>query len=175
LNRFKLFTLITVKRSNEEEMNKIKKIAPETSKINKENPFRVPSHYFDDFSARLQPKLKAESGILPQPRNRIIRYLKPVLGLAASFALIFLLVYWPVNTFLRSYLAKTEIPAQTATEYEQYIGYIERIDENSFFALIIDPFMKEDAADDHFDDDDLLTYLSDNVSDYELFAHIHNE
>jgi hypothetical protein len=155
-------------------MNKFKKIAPEASEINKELPFRVPEHYFDDFSARLQTKLKAETHAITPQRNRFIRYLKPALGLAASFALVFMLVYWPVKEFLPDYLAKSSVTIETTEDDEHYFSYFENLDENSFFALIAEPANGRGTENGNFDDEELMNYLSANVSDYELFAQIQN-
>jgi hypothetical protein len=155
-------------------MNEFKKNAPETSKIKKKQPFRVPDNYFDDFSARLHTRLETETDVLPQSKGRVIRMLKPILGLAASFALIFLLVYWPIKSFLPDYVAKTETTIETTTtEEDSYISYVERIDENSFFALIRGVFTPDDAEDD-FNDEELLSYLSANVSDYDLYLNTEN-
>ena len=41
-------------------MDELKHIAPGLSKMARENPFRTPPHYFDDFPARLQMKIEAE-------------------------------------------------------------------------------------------------------------------
>jgi hypothetical protein len=155
-------------------MNKFKKIAPEASQIKKELPFRVPEHYFDDFSARLQTRLKEESKAIPPQRNRFIRYLKPALGLAASFALVFMLVYWPVKEFLPDYLAKSSVIIETSEDDDHYFSYLESMDENSFFALVADPANEREAEDSNLDDDDLMNYLSANISDYELFAQTQN-
>ena len=54
-------------------MKELKNIAPELSKIKKENPFKVPEHYFDDFSARLQMKLDAEKMEVPKQQKKIIQ------------------------------------------------------------------------------------------------------
>jgi hypothetical protein len=154
-------------------MKEFKKIAPESSKINKELPFRVPENYFDDFSSRLHSRLETETDV-PQNKGRVIRMLKPILGLAASFALIFMLVYWPIKSFLPDYLAKTEQNIEIITiEEDSYISYVERIDENSFFALIRGVFTSDDAEDD-FTDEDLLNYLSANISDYDLYLNYEN-
>ena len=155
-------------------MKKFEKIAPEASKISKENPFRVPDHYFDDFSARMHTRLKAETEVRKQPRNPVVRYLKPALGLAASFLLVFLLVYWPISEFLPQYLSKSDAPVETITDDDHYFNYIEKIDENSFIALIAEPDTDKDIVDDDFSDEDLLSYLSANISDFELFAHTQN-
>jgi hypothetical protein len=143
-------------------MDQLEKNAPKLSKLKKENPFGTPDKYFDDFSARLQMKLEAEKTVIPTQQNPIIRFLKPALGLAASFALIFLLVYWPLNTF---------IPNQTVNKANEsdinemeYESMVEGIDENSFYALL-----DEQNGLEEFTDDDLISYLSTNISEYDIY------
>ncbi len=155
-------------------MNKLKNIAPELSKIKKEQPFGVPDKYFDDFSARLHHRLETERQPLPQKQNRVIRFLKPALSLAASFALIFMLVYWPVKSFLPNYLAKTNTYIESPSEESTYLSFIEKLDENSFFALLYEPFVSEETDSYDFNDDELLNFLSANVSDYEIYLQTEN-
>ncbi len=153
-----------------EEMNELEKIAPQLSKIKKENPFRVPDNYFDDFSARLQVRLEAEKRILPKKENKIIRLLKPAFGLAASLALIFMLVYWPLKMFMPSHESQnTEIVQSSTLSQSQltdneYKTIVESMDENSFYSLLDEPAIAVDIS-----DEDLVNYLSSNVSDYEIY------
>ncbi len=142
----------------------MRKNTPSLSEIKKENPFGVPDNYFDDFSARLQMKLEAEKKVVAAPKSRIVQLLKPAIGLAASFALIFILVYWPIKSFLPSHLAKSNsvVTDQYDTD-EQYITLLEGIDENSFFALLDAP-----ANSVEFSDDELINYINTNISEYEI-------
>jgi hypothetical protein len=136
----------------------------ELSKIKKDNPFQVPKHYFDDFPARLQAKIDAENVEEPKHENRFIHYLKPALSLAAGFALIFLLVQWPLKTFVPN----TQTASQTSDMELSDMDYetmVEGIDENSFYALLDDTNGKDD-----FTDEEIVSYLQANSSDYELFA-----
>ncbi len=163
-----------VKQSKLEEMSKLKKIAPGLSKIGKEHSFTIPDNYFDDFYARLHNRLEAEKNTLPQPRNRIIRILKPVLSLAASFALIFLLVYWPIKSFLPNYLARTKEIYTPIHDDDPFNSIIEKIDENSFFALITEPYANDQSELNELSDEELLSYLSFNVSEYEIYLQTEN-
>lgn len=144
-------------------MDDLKNIAPELSKLKKENPFKVPEHYFDDFSARLQMKLEAEKMIVPAKQNRFIYYLKPALGLAASFALIFMLVYWPLKTFTPNQTANNNTDTEMS-EDEGYLSIVEKMDENSFFALLYEP-----ANAVEFSDEDLVAYINTNITDYDIY------
>jgi hypothetical protein len=144
-------------------MEEREKHTPNLSKIKKENPFGTPDNYFEDFSARLQYKLEAEKKPAPKPQGIVIRFLKPALGLAASFALIFLMVYWPIKTFL----PKTELADanEPALEEMEYLTMVEGIDENSFYALLDEPDNTSELS-----EDDLIAYLSANLSEYDLYS-----
>ena len=150
-------------------MDELKKIAPELSKIKKENPFGTPDNYFDDFSARLQLRLEAEKKATVPRKIRFADILKPALGLAASFAIIFMLVYIPLKTFMPS--ERTEVAAVT-DDYDEagILNYIENIDESSFILLL-----NEDENKDVFSDDDLTLYVSANFSDYEIYEKLENQ
>ncbi|WP_372934557.1 hypothetical protein [Mariniphaga sediminis] len=154
-------------------MEELKKIAPKLSKLKKEQPFGVPEKYFDDFSARLQHRLETEKQVPPQNQSSIIRFLKPALGLAASFALVFMLVYWPLKSFLPNYLAKTNT-IETINEEDTYLIFVEKMDENSFFNLLQEPGTEEETIEGNFNDEELLSYLSVNVSDYEIYMQTEN-
>jgi len=145
-------------------MDELKNIAPELSKLKKENPFGTPKNYFSDFSARLHTELEKEKAPSEQ-KPRLIQLLKPALGLAASFALIFLLVYVPLKTFTPSEV--TEVAENSEYSDSDFLNLVEKLDENSFFALLNESDDKET-----FSDEDLMAYVSTNFTDYEIFEKI---
>lgn len=155
-------------------MDELKNNTPELSKMKKEQPFSVPDNYFGDFSARLHSRLESEANIYPQEKKGIVRYLKPALGLAASFALIFILVYWPIKSFLPDYMAATNTVIEQENEMDTYMPSLERIDENSFFTLMMETITGTEETEQELNDEELLNYLSANVSDYELYMHTEN-
>jgi hypothetical protein len=147
-------------------MDEFKKIAPKLSEIKKENPFGVPPHYFDDFSARLQMKIEAGKTVQHSPKNRIIQFLKPALGLAAGFALVFLLVYFPLKTYKNGQLTNN-INQSNELTIDDYMSLLEGMDDNSFYALLSEPVTNSD-----YSDDELISYLSENVTDYDIYMEI---
>ena len=155
-------------------MDKYKDNTPEMFNNKKEPPFRVPDNYFGDFSARLHSRLETETAVYPEKKKGVIRYLKPALGLAASFALIFVLVYWPLKSFLPEFLAVNNTVVEQVDEMEMYMPSIEGIDEDSFFSMIVGTFSGTEQSEDDFNDEELLNYISANVSDYELYFHTVN-
>jgi hypothetical protein len=151
------------------EMKELEKIAPELSKIKKENPFRVPENYFDDFSARLQAKLDVEQNAVPVKKNNIIRYLKPAIGLAAGFALVFSLAYWPLKTFTPNQTVESNVQEISVNDL-LFASAVEGIDENSFYELLEKP-----AGNEQLSDEDLANYVNTNVSEYEIYAQSANQ
>lgn len=151
-------------------MDELKNIAPELSKLKKEVPFSTPKHYFDDFSARMQTRLETEIQAPPKQQTRIIQFLKPVLGLAASFALIFMLVYTPIKIFVSSEIHQVAANTETISSDSELLKIMEGLEESSFFALLHE---SEDAA--AFSDEELVMYVSANFTDYEIFEITENE
>ncbi len=151
------------------EMKELEKIAPELSKIKKENPFRVPENYFDDFSTRLQAKLDAEQNAVPVKKSNIIRYLKPAIGLAAGFALVFSLAYWPLKTLTPNQTADSDVQEISVSEM-LFASAVEGIDVNSFYELIEKP-----EGNAQLSDDDLASFVNANVSEYEIYTQDANQ
>jgi flagellar biosynthesis/type III secretory pathway M-ring protein FliF/YscJ len=149
-------------------MDELKNNAPELSKLKKENPFRTPENYFDDFSARFHMKLEAEKQVPISRKPRFIQLIKPALGLAASFAIIFMLVYVPLKTFIAKDANKVAKVSETTDS--GFENLIDQIDELSFYALLTE---NDDEAD--FTNDDLAVYVSANFSDYEIYENLANE
>lgn len=148
-------------------MEELKNKSSQLSNMPKENPFRVPDHYFDDFSARLQSKIEAEKIIVPYRRNRFIQIIKPALGLAASFALIFLLVYWPIKTLVPNKTASNQSGDAYISDME-YMNAIEEMDDYTFFALLNEPSNSSKMS-----TEDIANYLQANSSEYEIYAETH--
>ncbi len=146
-----------------DKMDELKDQFTELSKIKNEVPFGVPKNYFDDFSARLNTRLEAEKLTVPKPKSQIIQILKPALGLAASFALIFMLVYWPIKSFSPAKVAENNNSENEIIDYE-YRSMVEGMDENSFYTLLNEPAQKVEIS-----DDELLNYLSASISDFDIY------
>jgi hypothetical protein len=113
----------------------------------------------------LQAKIEAESEIVPDQPNRFIRILKPALGLAASFALIFLLVYWPVKTFTPNQSAENQAEESNLTYMDYINSLIEEGDDFSFYALFNDESEGTSVI-----DDDIADIVPVRKSEFELYA-----
>ncbi len=152
-------------------MDEEENIEPEFLKQSKTNPFRTPESYFETLEDRImgnieyQAKKKTSSG-------RIIQYLKPALGLVASFALVYILVYFPINILLEKNVAQTEATDSTASYLpDEYSLSLDLADENTLVNAI---FSNEpnDAAE--LNPDEVLAYLSSRMNELEIYAEIQN-
>lgn len=150
-------------------MDKIKNKSQQLSNIPNKNPFRVPDGYFDDFSARLQHRIDAEKIIVPSQRNRFIRILKPALSLAASLALIALLVYGPVKIFNPKSQSADNQTEESNLSYMEYINsIIEEGDDFSYYAS------EEQNNESEISDEDIANYVPAHTSAFELYAESYN-
>ncbi len=129
-------------------------------------PFRVPRQYFNDFPAKLQALIEEE-----EPQKRIVKlrpfdYLKPAIGIAAAFAAVYLLVYWPAKLITDPALLSN---GQT-NESEQIINLVERFDDHTFLSLLEGEYKPEPV-----DDEILERYVAANYSDFDIFIEIQKD
>lgn len=135
-------------------------------------PFKVPEGYFDSLEDRIEARISEETEQVSS-QGKLIRMLKPVLAMAASFALIFLLVYYPLSVFLPSYLAKTsQGPVEktnTLSEDELLFSYF-----STSAHSLYDFFGDEEEVQEEVDAEELLDYLSTEMNETEIFASLNN-
>lgn len=132
-------------------------------------PFEVPAGYFENFEERLEAKIQALDE-KPNSRKTIIRVLKPVIGLAASFLLVFLLVKYPI-----SLLSPKQIATQQTSEIEDD-SYMKDLllstpsyfdDKTLVQTMVAEPTQPSESK-------ELMSILSEEMNDYEIFAALNN-
>ncbi|MGV8096828.1 MAG: hypothetical protein AB2L24_33650 [Mangrovibacterium sp.] len=141
----------------------------DNSKFPKENPFEVPEGYFDAIEDRIEERIRgAEKG--NHSNQKFVLIIKPILGLAASFAIAFLLIYYPINKILPWYTAKHagEKTEETNLNEELIAGY-GYLDERTFFLALT---TQESPTD--FESDEIISFLSSELNDYEVYSEIMN-
>lgn len=139
-------------------------LPPRLAGLKKDNPFRTPAGYFDDFPARLQHRMELEKSRASAGKTRVIDILKPVLGLAASFAAVFMLVYWPVKNLNERQSAKIQTVPSGVLLPDELISIMEKIDEQTFYVLL-----EEEPEVFSPDTEHLVAYLAASYSDYDVF------
>ncbi len=98
--------------------------------------------------------------------------MKPVLSIAASLSLVYLLVYYPINHFRPQSSVQT---AQTSTNSsdipEAYSLSFLSVDENTLFNTIT---ADNTSSSSKINPDDLVAYLSTGTNDVQLYSEIQN-
>ncbi len=148
-------------------------IEPEFLKRPKKNPFRTPDHYFDSIEDRVMGAIKYEAKKKTISKSgKIFQILKPVLGLAASFALVYVLAYYPFKYFTPANMAKSELTDTTRNDsLHNYAFNISFIDENN---LVNSIFAAETADSIKVNSDELLAYLSSDMNELDIYSEIQN-
>jgi len=146
-------------------------IESEFLKRPKKNPFRTPDNYFDSIEDRVMGKIKYQTK-KKTSSTKVIQFLKPVLGLAASFTLVYLLVYYPINQLLPKTLVQSEITDTTShSMIDDSTLNFSSIDENTLVNAI---FSDETSNVSDINPDDMLAYLSSGLNEVEIYTEIQN-
>lgn len=130
----------------------------ELNSIDKNPPFKVPENYFETLNERIMDRVESESEI--GTKIRFIRIIKPVLAVAASFALIFLMIYFPVKS-IQPKMASQGIKSEQ--EFLDYYYYSDHIFMNTLETEV-------EEVDNEISTEDAVyeTMLLASVSDLEL-------
>lgn len=138
----------------------------------KTNPFRTPDQYFESMEDRVMETIHYQSK-KKTSSSRIIQFLKPALGLAASFTLVYLLVYYPINILFPKNVAQTEVTDSTSTVLpEEFTFNLASIDDNTLLHAIFSDETNTTTAETN--PDELLAYLSSGLNDVEIYAELQN-
>lgn len=139
------------------------------SKYSRENPFTVPEGYFDAIEDRIEEKIRSEETGYSSG-HRFMLVIKPVLAVAACFAIAFLVIYYPVTKVLPTFTAKqTDQKANELKLNEDFISGYGDVDENTFFMALTS---EKDST--SLGSDEILTFLSAELDDYEVYSEIMN-
>jgi len=133
------------------------------------NPFRTPEGYFDSLEDEIMRKIQ-----LPVKKKttsgRIIRILKPVVGIAACLALVYLLTN---HQFGRNDHNSKVTSTFTLSQEEDSTLTFSLIDEITLVnAMFADDEEESPVAD--INPDDMLAYLSSGLNEVEIYSEIQN-
>ena len=136
----------------------------------KGQPFRVPEGYFETFADRLKERIEEEEQ--PNKKRTLFVYLKPVLMMAASIAVIMLLVFAPIKKYLPStdkgYIAQQKLNSDSVdSSVIVPATLISYFSEGQFLSAVSD--MNELDA-DTISTDNLGDFIAANYNDFEIIA-----
>ena len=135
----------------------------------RDNPFRVPENYFENFAERLEVRIRKEQEVNEKKSLYII--LKPFLTMAASFVLILLVLYIPYRKY---YLAESRNIVHYKSDIDSFdsAGSIPRalisnFSEEQFMSAFSDMEQTESGT---LSSENLADFIAANYNDYEIAA-----
>ncbi len=142
-------------------MKALKNIAPNLSKIKKENVFRIPDGYFEEFPGKMMERInhQEERQQVVHPVRRLIR---SPLTIAASIVVFAVLGYLSVR-YLMSDGINQQLSSQEIAEYIEY--YASDLDEGVYYE-VLDEMAPEETEDQEYNEI-MIDYLLDQGIDYQ--------
>lgn len=153
-------------------MNEKEHIESNLRKLDHSNPFKTPDGYFESFEDRLMGRIEDISKPV-QKSGKVIRLLKPILGLAASFTLIIMLVQYPIKHFLLNETVTTEQGETVNVDsFDLYSASLSMVDENTLMGALFAEEAQE--AEENINPDEMLSYLSSRLTEAEIYSMFQN-
>lgn len=141
-------------------MKKLKKTAPILSQIKRENVFRVPDGYFEEFPGKMMQRIGNEG-----ERQQVIRpgrkLFKPQFAVAAAILAFAVLGYLSLR-YLFTDSTNQELSPQEIAEYIEY--YASDLDEGLYYEVLDDIEVDESANREY--EKLVIDYLIDQGIDY---------
>jgi hypothetical protein len=147
------------------------KISTEFRKWDNSNPFKTPEGYFESFEDKVMSKIKFNTKP-HKTSTKVIRMLKPILSLAASFVLVILLVQYPIKRFLKNDTVVSEQENLiNNNSFDLYSISLSMVDDHT---LINSLFSDDKSNDYNIDPDEMFSYLSSRLNEVEIYSDFQN-
>jgi hypothetical protein len=151
-------------------MHEEEKILPEFLKRPEKNPFQTPEGYFDAIEDRIMGKI-GPSIRKKTDTYRIVRFIKPVIGIAASLLLVYLLVKSPTNVDNIQHSTNAVTAESTSTDLLDFFPLnLGSIDDN----ILANAIFSDDSKTAVIDSSEVFAYLSSNLNEVEIYSETHN-
>ena len=152
-------------------MNSKNKIWPSKEDESPRSPFKVPDGYFETLEERIEARIASETETISQ-KGKVIRMLKPILGLTASFALIFLLAYYPLRVLLPKYIANQSVKIDKSdTVNQDDLMYSYFLSEESIYEVLNTDTTSQSSE---INADDMLDYLTTAMNETDIYEELQN-
>lgn len=152
-------------------MEEIKDILKTNQEGPKKQPFEVPAGYFETFEDRMEAQINALDE-KPDMRRTIVRILKPIAGLAASFLLIMLLVKYPLSHLNTVFTAQNQSSQVDEDDYWQELF----LTNSSFLddQKLVQSITAADNESSPAHSEEIISIISTEMNDYEIIAELSN-
>jgi hypothetical protein len=146
------------------------KIEPEFLKSPEKYPFRAPEGYFDTIEDRIMGKIKPE--VRKQTTTyRIVRFMKPVIGIAASILLVYLLVKSPASVDTIQQTTNVASAESTSTDLLDFLPLnLGTVDDN----ILANAIFSDDSNVAKIDSAEVFAYLASDLNEVEIYSEIQN-
>jgi hypothetical protein len=148
-------------------MHKEEIIKPNSMKGPGTNPFRTPEGYFNSLEDEVMKKIQLP-GKKETTSGRIIRILKPVVGIAACLTLVYLLTNHQIGRNTQN--SKMASTGTLSFEEDSTLN-VSLIDEITLVNAI---FTEEESPVAGINPEDMLAYLSSGLNEVEIYSEIQN-
>jgi hypothetical protein len=140
---------------------------PEFRKRHEINPFRTPEGYFDSLEDRIMNRIQLQ-GKKKTVTSKIIRILKPVIGIAACLTVVYFLTNYP---HIKNNSNSNVVSTYTLTQKDDSLLNFSLIDESTLVNAI---FSDDENTVADINPDDMLAYLSSRLNEVEIYSEIQN-
>lgn len=130
------------------------------------NPFRTPDGYFESFDDRIMKKIQ-ENGTHKKRPLKAVRMLKPVLAVAASI----LLVYLISNVQFTKHGSSGLVLSGMSTAKDDSTLNFSLIDESTLVNAI---FSEDNNNSNEVNSDEMLAYLSSGLNEVQIYSETQN-
>lgn len=129
------------------------------------SPFRVPEGYFESFDDRIMKRIEVENGKKSRSVN-IVRILKPVLAVAASILLVYLVTDVQLT---KNNIAKEFSSNGVSVVKDDSTLNFSLIDESTLVNTI---FSDDKSSSEEVNSDEMLAYLSSGLNEVQIYSEI---
>lgn len=150
--------------------NELNKLAPELGKLPKEEGFRVPEGYFDQFSDQLMERMHQDSDTdiyVENTSEKIVQLRPSRWRYAAAIAILVLGALWGVNQYIGNpaiQLNQDPLAMLSASDIDQYIS--SNIDDFEDELLINEQDVSSNPFDGiDFNNEAIDSYIDENILD----------
>ena len=133
-----------------------------------DNPFRTPEGYFDSMEDRIMSKVR-EPDKKKNSSGKIVRILKPVVGIAACLAVALILSKHATRNNFNSNASFASDP-YSGMKYDSALNF-SMIDESTLVNAI---YSDEQSNVANINPDDMLAYISSGMNEVEIYSEIQN-
>jgi hypothetical protein len=150
--------LLLLVKDEKKKMDPLDELEPKIQGLKKDNPFKVPDHYFDSLGVRISDRVQALN-IEKTVSVPLFSKLRPILIYSTGFAGVAIILYFGISIFFTKHHTNTPLTSQEMANNYEY-SLVSGIDD----ATLIDNLSQEtktmnDSVGNRTEKDHIIDYL----------------